>query len=409
MTDVTFFSWIESTMREARRNKRYGRDCCEFELMWVPNLVRLMHELQDKSFRVDRNYAFLVYIPKWREIFATSFEGRIADHLLCDTLAPYIEATLHPRTYNNRKGMGQQAAINRVVDDICEVSEGYTRPCRIIKWDLKAFFPNALCGKIEQCFHSLIDDNRDDIISRYDEDMPDFLKWLATICVHCNPAAHCERRSPAQLWQEHIDPEKSLFGKAPGVGTPIGRLPSQVGMGLYLNDDIAWLNDECGIPSTLFMDDCTEVVTLEQHAFALSLMPELRLRLAAKGIRLNEKKFYDQPYEYGLEFLGSHIKVGRIHLNRDTYYRAVCRIRDLNRCCNKEKIIDKMQSSFNSYAGMLKSRTDYGRLERLREMLHPDWWQYFTYNERRRCLQCTPEYSKKARLKRKFNLKLKTL
>jgi hypothetical protein len=138
-------------------------------------------------------------------------------------------------------------------------------------------------------------------------------------------------------------------------------------------------------------------------------MPELRLRLAAKGIRLNEKKFYDQPYEHGLEFLGSHIKVGRIHLNRDTYYRAVCRIHDLNRCCNKEKMIDKMQSSFNSYSGMLKNRTDYGRLERLREMLHPDWWCYFTYNEHRHCLQCKPEYSKKARLKRKFNLKLKTL
>jgi len=101
---------------------------------------------------------------------------------------PYIAKSLHCRTFNNRKGMGVHAAIKQVINDIYEVSDGYTKPCRIIKWDLKGFFPNAICDEVERHFCQIIDNNREDIISRFDEKMPDFLKWLSNVCIHCNPA-----------------------------------------------------------------------------------------------------------------------------------------------------------------------------------------------------------------------------
>lgn len=409
MTEERFFSILLDTMVEARRNKRYGRDCSDFERNWAPLLVRMMRALNERTFRVDHNYAFLTSVPKWREIFATSFDGRIADHLLCDTMAPYIANILHPRTFNNRKGMGGQAAINQVIEDICEVSQGYTQPCRVIKWDLKGFFPNALCDEIYRCFVKVVDDNTADIASRFDEDMPSALKWLAMVCVHCNPAVHCERRTPRHFWAEHIEPEKSLFSKPPGVGTPIGRLPSQIGMGLYLNDEVRWLNDECGISTTLFMDDGVMVVSECHHAYALSLMPELRRRLTAKGVRLNDRKFYDQPYQHGFEFLGTHIKPYRLHLNNKTYGRSVERIREMNALDNKYRYLDHFVASFNSYSGLLKNRTDYKRLARLKDIIHPDWWQWLTYDERRRCLNCLPEHSTKSRLNKKYHLKLKSL
>ena len=407
MTDEQIFSIMLATMFTTRKNKRYGRDSVEFEANWAPLLVRCMRQLKEREFRVDHNYAFLTSVPKWREIFATSFEGRIADHLLCDTIAPYIEKTLHRRTYNNRKGMGSQAAINRVIEDIYEVSDGYTKPCRIIKWDLKGFFPNAVNDEIERGFCRVIDNYRNEIATDYGTEMPNFLKWLTMICVHCQPARHCELRTPLRLWK-HISPDKSLFTKAPGIGAPIGRLTSQMGMGLYLNDEVVWLNDECCIRSTVFMDDCVMVVPEELHGYALALMPRLRERLAAKGIRLNEKKFYDQPYQHGVEFLGSHIRPNRIHLNDNTYGRALETVRAYNAVSNKWTVLDTFVASVNSYTGLLKNRTDYGRIRKIREAISPEWWSWCFWNEDKQALAYLPHFSPRARLAKKYHINLKS-
>lgn len=407
MTDEQLFSLLLNTMRAARRSKRHGQDCSEFERDWATNLIQTMRQLQEKTFRVDHNYAFLTSVPKWREIFATSFDGRIADHMLCDTLAPYIEKELHPRTFNNRKEMGGQAAINRVIEDIYEVSAGYTKPCRIIKWDLRGFFPNALCDEIERRFDGIIDKYSSDIEKRFDEDMPAFLKWLAMVCIHCNPTEHCELRTPRHFWNEHIPQEKSLFGKHPGIGAPIGRLTSQTGMGLFMNDDVRWLNEDCCIKSTLFMDDCVMVVPEDLHGYALSLFPILRERLAKKGAQMNEKKFYDQPFQHGLEFLGSHIHPHRIHLNDNTFGNAISKIREMNAIQDKLQCLDHFVSAVNSYIGLLKTRTDFKRIHYLLSIVSADWWEYVYWNRRRQCIRYKKPYSIPAYLSRKYNLKIK--
>lgn len=150
-----------------------------------------------------------------------------------------------------------------------------------------------------------------------------------------------------------------------------------------------------------------EVVREEYHAYALSKFPELRRRLAAKGVRMNEKKFYGQPFQHGFEFLGTHIKHYRLHLNNKTYDRAVERIEEMNMQKNKYAYLDHFLASFNSYSGLLKGRTDFGRLERLKNMIHPDWLQWVDYDVQRRCLVYQKEYSIKERLNTTYHLKLK--
>lgn len=83
-----------------------------------------------------------------------------------------------------------------------------------------------------------------------------------------NPAKYCELRTPKILWK-YIDPEKSLFQKPNGIGIPIGRLTSQIGMGLYVNDIIKWLTDECNLKTSMFMDDCVIVVEENRHSYVL--------------------------------------------------------------------------------------------------------------------------------------------
>ena len=413
---ATIFRHQCDVMDTTRKNKRYGRDSVAFERRWASQLYSDTQARLERTFRIEENYVFLTSIPRWREIFATCASGRNADHEFCDALEPCVEQELHERTFNNRIGMGSQAAINRVMEDVFEVTQGYTRPARIIKLDLKGFFPNANLDVMEQFFLRIIDKYQDDIIANaaisggcppaYADEYPDYLRWLTMVVVHNCPTHHCELRTPRAFWHEHIAPEKSLFGKPDGIGAPIGRLPSQKGMGLYVNDEVRWLNDDCGVRTTCFMDDFVIVVPESQHRYALSLIPALRRRFATKGVRLNEKKFYDQPSQRGLEFLGSHIRNNRLHLNDCTYRRGMERLWWSNGLSpdGKYLFLENFLSSVNSYFGLLKTRTDHKRLLALLQVINLDWWYYCHYNPRRQCIAANESYSHRNLINRKYHL-----
>lgn len=393
------YARLYGIMKETRRNKRRGRDSVEFEANWAPLLIRAMDARNDKTLRIEWNYAFLTPRPRWREIFATEFGGRMDDHEICDVVIPEAEVVLSPYTYNNRIGKGSQAAINQLLEHIFEVSNGFTAPARIVKIDFSGFFPHAIWDVAERVIDLVLDR------ACLDDDMRSYLKWLTMISVHCNPAGHCELRTQPYLWREHIDPEKSIRTKPEGMGAAIGRLIWQTGMGLYINDEILWLTQECGLRLVCFVDDIVFVVPEERHAYLLGLLPELRRRLSLKGIRLNERKFYDQPYQHGCEFLGSHIRPNRVHLNNTTYNNAIRTIEGLNNCPYKN--IDKMVASFNSYSGLLKARSDYKRLMDLRDKIGQEWWQWLAWDEKRKCLVFQEKYAPNRRLDRKYHLHLK--
>ena len=386
-------------MKKTRKNKRRGRDSVEFEANWVPLLIRALNDREDRTLRILHNYTFLTPRPRWREIFATEFGGRMIDTEVCEVVIAAAEKILSPYTFNNRKNMGCQAAINQLIEHIFEVSEGYTRPTRIVKIDFSGYFPNAIWQIAEKYINEVID--KTDL----DDETKSYMKWLTMISVNCNPAAHCELRTDPYLWTEHIAPEKSIRTKEEGIGAAIGRLIWQTAMGLYVNDEILWLTNDCGIKLVCFVDDIAFVVPEERHPYLLSLLPELRRRLAKKGVRLNEKKFYDQPYQHGCEFFGSHIRPNRIHLNNKTFDNAIRAIEELNR--SKCKDIDKMMSVFNSYSGLLKNRTDHRRLIQLKNKLSPEWWLFLEWDERRLCLVCKQEFKIYERLNYKYHLNLK--
>ena len=186
-------------------------------------------------------------------------------------------------------------------------------------------------------------------------------------------------------------------------------MSSQTGMGLYINDEVRWLNDECGIRTTVFMDDGVMVVSDRLKAYTLSLLPELRRRLATKGIRMNDRKFYCQQHWKGLEFLGSHIRTGRIILNDSTWERCLSRVEELNNLPRHEKYnhLDRFISTINSYTGLLKNRTSYRRICQLRDAIATDWWAWVKWDARRLCVVSKPQHSFARRIKRKYHLKLR--
>ena len=301
--------------------------------------------------------------------------------------------------------------MNQVIEDIAEVSDGYTETAWIIKWDLAGFFPNAVCTHMEYGFARVVDTYQDEIAAQYGEWMPSFLKWLAMVTIHCCPAKHYERRTPKYLWEQHIKPEKSILNKPDGIGVPIGRMTSQTGMGLYINDEVRWLNDECGIRTTVFMDDGVMVVPDNAKMYALSLIPQLRQRLSAKGVRMNDHKFYCQQHWKGLEFLGSHIHPWSIILNDVTWSRCIARIHEYNQLPIEDKYreLDHFISTVNSYTGLLKNRTSYNRIIQLKATVGEEWWQWLDWDQRRLCVISKPTHTLRTRLCKKYHLKLKRI
>ena len=401
MNDKQLFPHLVGLYFETRRNKRYGRDAMVYEMDWVSNLVKEWRARLDRTLRVAHNYAFLVSIPRWREIMATEMTGRLMDHEICEVAIPAAEKILTRHSYNNRKGKGAQAALNALIETVYRVSGGDTEPCRIIKLDLKGYFPNARWDVAERELCKVLD------LAGESPDRTAYLKWLTMLAVNANPAGHCELRTPAWMWHAYIDPDKSIRLKPEGVGAAIGRLVWQTAMGLYINDEIRWLSEDCGLDVVCFVDDIVIVVPERLHGYALAQVAVLRGKLAAKGVRLNERKFYDQPHGHGVEFLGSHIRPGRVHLNDKTFAQAMSRVRELNRIRDKEHAIDAFLSSMNSYFGLLKQRTDYRRLTKLRDAIAPEWWQFVQWDDRRKCVTAQPFWCWTARMERKYHLNLK--
>lgn len=128
-----------------RKNKRRSADSVEFELHWERNLVRLMNGLEDHTFTPSA-YTFIATRPRPREVFACEMALRVVHHYIDMRIRPLLESEMTDRTFNNRVGYGAIEAVNCVISDIYDVSQGFTKDAWIIKMDLKGYFSERESG-----------------------------------------------------------------------------------------------------------------------------------------------------------------------------------------------------------------------------------------------------------------------
>lgn len=327
---------------KARSNKRRSRDSVAFEQNLERNLHSLWKSINERTFRADSNYAFVVSYPKPREIFATEMKNRIVHHYLDWRLRPIYESVLSDRTFNNRKGKGLHKAIDTYRNDIAELTDNYTKDAWCAHVDLKGYFPNAnveiaLAQQLELIDKYYYGDDKDD------------LRYMMTVCMRSDPARNCMVFVPRSEW-DAIAPEKSLFNKPVGVGAAIGFLCWQNAMGLYINDVVRWLQSFDFMRVVVFVDDIY-IVTRDKDKF-LSLMPEFRQRLSMLKVELNEKKFYCQHYSKGIMCLGTMLKFGRRYIKNKSFNNAMRKIDELSVNTDGAK---RILCSMNSHLGMLKN------------------------------------------------------
>ena len=363
----------------ARANKRRSEDAVIFEIDYEKRLYDLCIAINERTFKSTKNYTFISLKPKPREVFGCELECRIIQWYINWRMLEILETVFTSRSFNNRKGMGTDAAIKRLQQDIYDVSEGYTKDAWVIQWDLSGYFPNADCNIACKMMQQVAIDHY------FGEDKEDLL-WMIDVSIHANPQQHYYRKSPLYLW-DLIEPSKSILTKPEGIGGAIGFLIWQITMNLYLNHVDKWAIEDKGLRYVRFVDD-SAVVTNDKE-YVLSLLPEFRKMYAEVNCKMHPKKFYCQHYSKGVHFLGSYIKFGRIYIADRTLRNDFARIDELNKCRNKKMELQNFICTVNSFFGLLKHRNEFKNIIRLWEHISPSWKQYVYLDVKRMYLVAT--------------------
>lgn len=371
---------------DCRKNKRKTASALVYEMDYESRLIALRDRVNTRTYQPGKSICFVVTRPRYREVFAASFEDRIIHHYIALRLEPLFEQVFCPYTYNCRKEKGQLYGINTLKQQIIECSDNYTTDCYIMKLDLSGFFMSI----DKQILARLIDRF---ILDRYaGEDIED-LRYLCRVVIFHQPEKNCERHSPARYW-DYLPPNKSLFTNGEGKGIAIGNLFAQLFANFLLNG-LDWYLEELGIKyHGRYVDDfyCIH----RDKAVLLSAVPKIRAKLGEYGLTLNEKKFYLQHYTKGVQFTGSIVKPRRSYACNNTIANFVAAIRRLNNAKDLRQA-EHAVNSINSYLGLLRHNNEYNTRKRVLKMIESQAYEYVYIKKNYSILALKNKYKKRIR------------
>ena len=322
--------------------------------------------------------------PRYREVFAASFEDRIVHHYIALRLEPLFEQAFCPYTYNCRKGKGQLYGTNMLRQQIIECSDNYTTDCYIMKLDLRGFFMSIDKKILARLIDSFVDE-------AYQGDDKDDLRHLCQIVILHEPEKNCERHSPASYWN-YLPANKSLFTNGEGKGVAIGNLFAQLFANFLLNS-LDWLVEELGLTyHGRYVDDFYMIH--RDKMVLLNAVPRIREKLSELGLELNERKFYFQHYTKGVEFTGSILKPNRVYTCNRTITNFVAAVRRLNAAKDLRQA-EHAVNSINSYLGLLRHNNEYNTRKRVLMMIESQAYEYVYIKKNYRILALKNKYKKR--------------
>ena len=345
---------------DCRRSKRRTASAIVYEMNYESNLIALRDRINTRTYQPGKSICFVVTRPRYREVFAASFEDRIVHHYIALRLEPLFELVFSPRTFNCRKGKGQLYGVKMLEADIKEASNNYTTDCYIMKLDLQGFFMSIDKSMLARMIDKFI-------VKYYQGNDIDDLRYLCQVVVlHC-PEKNCERHSPREMWG-HLPANKSLFTNGEGKGVAIGNLFAQLFANFLLNE-LDWYIEELGIKyHGRYVDDFYCIHKDKQ--VLLSAVPKIRAKLAELGLSLNPKKFYFQHYTKGVEFTGAVVKPYRTYCCNRVLTNFIAAVRKLNRSKNIDDVTHAV-CSINSYLGLLRQSNEYAQRLKILKMIEP--------------------------------------
>ena len=369
---------------DCRRNKRKTASALVYEMDYESKLIALRDRINTQTYKPGKSICFVVTRPRYREVFAASFEDRIVHHYIALRLESLFEQAFCPYTYNCRKGKGQLYGTNMLRQQIIECSDNYTTDCYIMKLDLRGFFMSIDKRILADLIDRFVEE-------KYTGEDKDDLRRLCRIVILHEPEKNCERHSPASYWN-YLPANKSLFTNGEGKGVAIGNLFAQLFANFLLNS-LDWLVEELGLTyHGRYVDDFYMIH--RDRMVLLNAVPRIRKKLSELGLELNERKFYFQHYTKGVEFTGSILKPNRVYTCNRTITNFVAAVRRLNKAKDLRQA-EHAVNSINSYLGLLRHNNEYNTRKRVLMMIESQAYEYVYIKKNYRILALKNKYKKR--------------
>lgn len=279
--DNLFLSW-----QEFIRGKRNKMDVLEFSFRLMDNIFDLRNDLVNHTYKHGEYKQFRINDPKPRIIHKASVRDRLLHHAVYGALYPFFDKLFISDSFSCRNNKGTFRALDRFRRFAYIVSKNNTKPCWVLKCDIKKFFASVNQEILVKILQKRISD----------KNLINMLKEI-------------------------------IFSFRPN-GLPLGNLTSQLFANIYLNEFDQFIKQKLRIRYYIrYADDF--VIFSESRAYLESIIPELKGFLQKElRLDLHPNKIYFRKLRHGIDFLGWVNFFNSRVLRPKTVKRMIKRIED---------------------------------------------------------------------------------
>ena len=267
-----FIAWCDFV-----RGKRKRCDVNEFALHLADNLHQLMRDLECGKYMHGPYEEYVICDPKKRFIHKAGVRDRVVHRLVYNALYGYFDKRYIYDSYSCRLGKGTHKAYERFRHFVNKVSKNYTKPCYVLKFDIR------------KCFESIDTSLLKEILTKHISDMK--LLDLVFVIVDSFPK-----------------------------GLPLGNLTSQLFVNLYLHELDFYVKQT--LRSKYYLRYADDIVLVSDDKGELeSTFKKFDIFLKEKLCLTTHKKVIKSIYS-GVDVLGLVFFAKYERLRRSTQRRA---------------------------------------------------------------------------------------
>ena len=334
---------LYNAFSEARKGKLGTVNEQRFEINRELEIELLTTEIINRTYSPSPSVAFIITKPVPREIFAATFRDRLVHHFLIQQNGDFWDKRLSGRSFSCRNGKGTLFAIRTLEKDVRNATSQWQESAWAMKIDLQGYFMSLpreylykrVCWGLSRQFPS------EGVIY-------DLCKFLWKEVIFDDPVAKVNIKGSLSDW-DVLPPSKSMFNSKPNHGIVIGNLTSQWLSNIALDPLDRYVQFELGCKKYgRYVDDAYFISPNKQDLIEISVKVEKFVN--DLGLKIHPKKFFLQPVNLGIPFLGVVLYPGYILVGK----RVRKNTNELKKEILKNGLTEQRLNSLVVYGGLVK-------------------------------------------------------